>query len=104
MDVEDIWEKFLEKIKTKVSLMSYNYIFKDLKLYSYEDSKIIIIVPTNELLLQNITKNYSSIIEDILNDITSDTCEIEYIFEKDVKKIEKKTEKPKIKNKNDIEL
>ena len=47
MDIEDIWSKFLEKIKTKVSLMSYNYIFKDLKLYSYDDSKVIIIVPTN---------------------------------------------------------
>ena len=94
MDIEDIWKKFLEKIKTKVSLMSYNYIFKDLKLYSYEDSKIIIIVPTNELLLQNITKNYSSIIEEILNDITSlrnfkaenniinsDAVKIEYLFD-----------------------
>ncbi len=103
MDIEDIWKKFLEKIKTKVSLMSYNYIFKDLKLYSYEDSKIIIIVPTNELLLQNITKNYSSIIEDILNDITSDTCEIQYIFEKDVKKLDKMSEKTKKQSKKDIE-
>ena len=57
MSIEDIWEKFLSKIKSKVSLMSYNYIFKDLKLYSYDNSKIIIIVPDNELLLQNITKN-----------------------------------------------
>ena len=101
MDIEDIWSKFLDKIKTKVSLMSYNYIFRDLKLYSYDDSKIIIIVPTNELLLQNITKNYSSIIEDILNDITNDTCEIQYIFEKDIKKFEKSNEKNKKQNKKD---
>ena len=53
-------------------LMSYNYIFKDLKIHSYDDSKITIIVPNNELLLQNITKNYSSIIEDTINDITND--------------------------------
>ncbi len=103
MDIEDIWSKFLEKIKTKVSLMSYNYIFKDLKLYSYDDSKVIIIVPTNELLLQNITKNYSTIIEDILNDITNDTCEIQYIFEKDIKKLEKANEKPKKQSKKEIE-
>ena len=104
MDIEDIWSKFLDKIKTKVSLMSYNYIFRDLKLYSYDDSKIIIIVPTNELLLQNITKNYSSIIEDILNDITNDTCEIQYIFEKDIKKFEKSNEKNKKQNKKDNEV
>lgn len=87
MSTEDIWEKFLTKIKSKVSLMSFNYIFKDLRLHSYKNSKIIIIVPNNELLLQNITKNYESIIEDILNDITNDTCEIKYVFDSDVKSI-----------------
>lgn len=90
MNSNEIWTEFLNKIKTKVSLMSYNYLFKDLKLYSYENSKIIIIVPSNELLLQNITKNYTSIIQELIDDITNDTCEIEYIFEKDVKKIEQK--------------
>ena len=85
MTKEDIWSQFLLKIKKKVSLMSYNYIFKDLKLYSYENSKITIIIPENELLLQNITKNYSDIIEEILNDITDDTCEVKYVFEKDIK-------------------
>ena len=88
MSTEDIWEKFLTKIKSKVSLMSFNYIFKDLRLHSYKNSKIIIIVPNNELLLQNITKNYESIIEDILNDITNDTCEIKYVFDSDVKSID----------------
>ena len=93
MSTEDIWEKFLTKIKSKVSLMSFNYIFKDLRLHSYKNSKIIIIVPNNELLLQNITKNYESIIEDILNDITNDTCEIKYVFDSDVKFIDIDDEK-----------
>lgn len=93
MSTEDIWEKFLTKIKSKVSLMSFNYIFKDLRLHSYKNSKIIIIVPNNELLLQNITKNYESIIEDILNDITNDTCEIKYVFDSDVKSIDIDDEK-----------
>ena len=91
MNIEDIWNNFLTKIKSKVSLMTYNYMFKDLKIYSHKDSKITIIVPSNELLLQNLTKNYSEIIEELLNDITNDTCEIIYIFEKDVEKLEKNT-------------
>ena len=62
MNTEDIWNNFISKIKSKVSLMTYNYIFTDLKLYSYEDSKITIIVP-NDLVLQNINKNYLTIIE-----------------------------------------
>ena len=96
MNVKDIWTDFLSKIKSKVSLMSYNYIFKDLKIHSYDDSKIIIIVPNNELLLQNITKNYNTLIEDTLNDITNDTCTIEYVFQKDIEKFTKKEKKPVI--------
>ncbi len=84
MNNEEIWRIFLSRIKSKVSLMSYNYIFKDLKLLSYKNSIIKIIIPTNELLLQNINKNYNSLIEEILNDITNDTNKIEYIFEKDI--------------------
>ncbi len=103
MSVEDIWVKFLAKIKSKVSLMSYNYIFKDLKLYSYENSEVVIIVPNNELLLQNITKNYESIIEDILNDITNDTCEIKYVFESDLSSLKRKKtlSSTNLKEKND---
>ena len=101
MDIEDIWSKFLINIKSKVSLMSYNYIFKDLKIHSYDDSKITIIVPNNELLLQNITKNYSSIIEDTINDITNDTCSIDYVFQKDVDKLLKKEKVvPKVEENN----
>ena len=95
MNLDEIWNNFLLKIKSKVSLMSFNYIFKDLKLYSYENSKVIIVLPSNELLLQNITKNYHNIIEEIMNDITNDTCEIEYIFDKDVDKLQKKQETKK---------
>ncbi len=101
MNTEDIWENFLTKIKSKVSLMSYNYIFKDLKLYSYSNSKIIIVVPTNELLLQNITKNYGTIIEEILNDITNDTCEIEYVFDSELDKL--KTQNKSQNTSNSIE-
>jgi len=92
MNTEEIWNIFLTKIKSKVSLMSYNYIFKDLKLYSYKNSKLIIIVPNNELLLQNIMKNYGNLIEDILNDITNDSCQIEYVFENDLDDLKEKEE------------
>ena len=68
MNKDAIWEQFLTKIKSKVSLMSYNYIFKDLKLYSYENSKVTIVIPSNDLLLQNINKNYNEIIENALKE------------------------------------
>ncbi len=110
MNNSDIWSLFLSKVKSKVSLMSYNYIFKDLKFHSYENSTITIIIPNNELLLQNIKKNYNDIIEEIFNEITNDTCEIKYIFQDDTEKIKKKSSIIKIKddvikiNDNDNEL
>ncbi len=97
MNTQDIWNSFLNKIKSKVSLMSFNYIFKDLKLYSYNNSKAIIVVPTNELLLQNITKNYGDIIEETLNDITNDSVEIEFLFEDEIDSIKVETNKIDIK-------
>ncbi len=107
MNNNDIWNLFLTKVKSKVSLMSYNYIFKDLKLYSYNNSVIKILVPNNELLLQNITKNYSDIIEEIFNDITNDTCDIKYILEDDNKKKSiiniEDDEKIEVKNKENID-
>lgn len=90
MSAEEIWQKFLPKIESKVSRITYISIFKELKIYSYKDNKIIIIVPNNELLIQNINKNYSSIVEEIMNDITNDTCTIEYVLSKDIDKIEEK--------------
>lgn len=100
MELIEIWNKFLSEIKTTVSLMTYNYLFKDLKLYSYNNSKLIIIVPQNELLLQNITKNYSSIIKEIFDDITNDTCELEFVFEKDLNKFKKNDNKSNVESMN----
>mgnify|MGYP003289356013 CR=1 FL=1 len=90
MNNNDIWTEFLSKIKNKVSLMTYNCLFKDLKLHSYKDNQVLIVIPNNELLYQNITKNYKDIIEDLLNDITNNSLEIKYIFEKDIENYKEK--------------
>ena len=90
MNNYDIWNEFLNKIKSKVSLMSYNCLFKDLKLHSYENNELIIVVPNNDLMYQNITKNYKDIIEDLLNDITNNSLDIKFIFENEVEKYTKK--------------
>ena len=61
MDSNEIWNEFLSKIKTKVSLMSYNYLFKDLKLYSYENSKMI------KVMKRAVVKPQVSVEEGVLN-------------------------------------
>ena len=104
MSNDEIWNEFLKRIKSVFSLWTFNIVFKDLKLLSYKDSTIIITLPNNELLLQNIKDNYSTIIEDILNDITNDTCSIEYIFNKDINNIKKEESKEEIQYKKEPTL
>lgn len=97
MNTEHIWQDFLNKVKGKVSIMTFNYLFKDLKFHSFDDGKVIIVVPDNERLLQNIKENYTEIIEEVINDLFNDTCEIEYVYKKDLDKLS--DNKTKAKNK-----
>lgn len=79
MTKEEVLEKLLSKLKEKVSLVSFSTMLKDLNIYSYKDNEIVLTInSSNELLLQTIEKNYNSTIEDILNDITNDSCIIKY--------------------------
>jgi len=79
MTKDEVLEKLLVNLKNKVSLMSFNTMLKDLYIYSYKDNEIVLTINgENELLLQTIEKNYGSIIEELLNDITNDSCVIKY--------------------------
>lgn len=98
MDNTKLWTDFLATIRQKVSLMTFNCLFKDLKLHTYKDNEIIIVVPNNELLYQNLTKHYKVIVEDILNDITNNTLDIKYIFESDIGKLKEETSEIKEEN------
>ena len=105
MTKEEVLENLLNKLKTKVDLLSYSTILKDLKIYSYKNNEIVLTIDSkNDLLLQTIEKNYGSIIEDYLNDITDDTLNIKYIQFKDLKEKEDIAEKKKKIEDNSNEL
>ena len=80
-----IWEKFLSIIQKEVSPITFNCIIKQLKLYSYNNSKMIITTSeNNELLLEKVKQNYSNLIENIMNEITQDSCEIHYLLKNEI--------------------
>ena len=87
MDNNQLWNDFLSTIKQKVSLFSYKCYIQDLKLHSYNNNEVILIVPNNEQLMQTLIKNFQTTIEDIFNDLTNNTIEIKYIFERDLDKV-----------------
>ena len=93
MDNNQLWNDFLSTIKQKVSLFSYKCYIQDLKLHTFNNNEVVLIVPNNEQLMQTLIKNFQTTIEDIFNDLTNSTLEIKYIFERDLSKIpETKTE------------
>ncbi len=92
MTKEELWNELLLKISKRVSPITFNCLFKELNLYSYKDSKLIIVLPennnNNELYLQNIKNCYGEIVEEIVNDITNDSCNIEYLLPDKIKEYE----------------
>ena len=105
MTNEELWNKFVSIAKTKYTSMSLNYIFKNLKLYSYNNSIITLKLLKDGTFLQNIKSNYENTFQEIFNEITNDTCEIKYIYDTDEIENEKDINNTKIiENKNNEEL
>lgn len=91
MNVDILWQNFLEKIKNELSNLAYETWFSDTKLYSLNDGKAIIIVPM-EIHKKHIKDNYEDKILNILNEITGTNFDIEYLLDDEIKNIEKKEE------------
>ena len=90
MTKEEVLENLLNKLKKEFSLMTYMSLLKDLKIYSINNNEIVLTIDSdNELVLNNIEKNYGPSIEEYLNEIIDDTCKIKYIQMKDLKDKEK---------------
>ena len=86
MDVNKIWTDFLNVIKTKVSPISYNLWFKDIKLISIDNSKAIILIETSEQnkeqFINSLIKNYYDTIKDIIDKLTDSSLDVEFVTEK----------------------
>ena len=69
MNENQLWNKFLEEIKDKMSPISFETWFKDTYLYKIENNKAIVIVPM-QLHKKNLKENYKDLIIEIFNNIT----------------------------------
>ena len=89
MNVDGIWNNFLNNIKDELSSLSFETWFKDTQLYKLEDGKAIIIVP---MLIhkKQLSDNYSELIINNLNRITNTNFELEFLLKEE---IEEETEK-----------
>ncbi len=99
MNIDNIWNQFLNLIKTRLSSLSYNTWFSSSKLVELNEEHAVIIVPTIAHK-KHLSESYIDIINEIFNDITGTNFNFEFVLENEYEKNQNQT----IKNiENDIE-
>lgn len=80
MNIDNIWNKFLSTIKTKLSSLSYDTWFSTSKLVKLNEEHAVIIVPTIAHK-KHLSESYIDIISDIFNSITGTNFNFEFVLE-----------------------
>lgn len=98
-----IWQLFLDNLNQKISSVSFNMWFKNSKLISIENKKVIISVP---MVFQKkfIVENYQELVEEILNDILKVNCIVEFISEDELIEKNNTNNDPNVVQKNSVNL
>lgn len=94
MNIDNIWNKFLSIMKTKLNSLSYDTWFSTSKLVELNEEHAVIIVPTIAHK-KHLSESYIDIIRDIFNSITGTNFNFEFVLENEYnnKKITVKKEK-----------
>ncbi len=84
MNIDSLWDNFLEKIKPKISNLSYDTWFKNTKLVSLDNNvaKILVDSPLQKKSLQ---ETWYQTISDVFSEITNTSFDFEFVFEDEVK-------------------
>ena len=101
MNVDNIWDKFLNSIKSRLSTLSYNTWFSSSRLAEINDEAAIIIVPTlaNK---KHLSESYIDIIEEIFNNITGTNFNFEFLLENEYTSIKKENKQEPIEELEEI--
>lgn len=85
MDINTIWNMFLEKIKKELDPILYETWFMDTKLLELNDNTAKILVPM-QVHKKHLKENYNNIIEEIFTEITGSNFKFEYLLEEEITK------------------
>ena len=87
MNTDNLWNEFLDKIKERITPLSYDTWFKDTKLYKLEGGTATIIVPL-ALHKKHLEENYIDDIEETFNSITGTNFNFKFILENEITEID----------------
>lgn len=85
MDIDTLWEKFLERIKEQVVEFSYDTWFKESKLYDLSNNTATVIVPM-KLHIKHLDENYKDLITKVFNELTGTNFKFVFKLKEDVGK------------------
>lgn len=83
MNNTQLWNNFLNILKTRIQSVSFDAWFKDTKLLEKNNGKCIIEVPM-EFHKSYLSEHYIDIIDEILNDLTGNSYDYEFVVEADL--------------------
>lgn len=84
MDIETIWNSFLNKIQGYLNEMLFEAWFSETKLIELTHEKAKVLVPM-QVHKKHLKENYGELVENIFNEITGSNFKIEYITEEELK-------------------
>lgn len=83
MDLNNIWNSFLEKIKIQISDIAFETWFSETKLINLNNKIATVLVPYH-IHKKNLSENYSDIIEEVFTEITGSNFKFNYVIEEEV--------------------
>ena len=83
MDLNNIWNSFLEKIKVQISDIAFETWFSETKLINLNNKTATVLVPYH-IHKKNLSENYSDIIEEVFTEITGSNFKFNYVIEEEV--------------------
>ena len=79
MDISNIWNLFLEKVKDMLDPILYETWFMDTKLIDLNDSSAKVLVPM-QVHKKHLKENYNDLVEEIFTEITGTIFNFEYVI------------------------
>ncbi len=86
MDINNIWDKFLDKMKLNLAPMLFEAWFADTKLISLENNKAIIMVPMI-IHKKHLKENYGNLIDNVFNEVTGSNFNFDFLTEEEIEKM-----------------
>ncbi|MDD3187401.1 MAG: chromosomal replication initiator protein DnaA [Bacilli bacterium] len=83
MEIEVLWNHFLEITQKNLSEITFETWFKEARLIEIDENTIKILVP-DVLHKKHLKENYNEMVEETFNEITGSNFKIEYLLEEEV--------------------